>query len=98
MSRRKLLAEITAVLSALHGSDGDTATLGGEPCNPNQLFLQRIVGNAVSASLASGSLLEVTGWHAVSSRPLPESCPRPAGCSGGTGPGSRSSGNARIPS
>jgi len=40
MSRRKLLAEITAVLSALHGSDGDMATLGGEPCNPNQLFLQ----------------------------------------------------------
>jgi hypothetical protein len=35
MSRRKLLAEITAVPPALHRSDGDMATLRAGLCNPN---------------------------------------------------------------
>jgi hypothetical protein len=45
MSRRKLLAEITAVPA--DKADGDMATLRAEAINPNQQFLQWIC--AISA-------------------------------------------------
>jgi hypothetical protein len=45
MSRRKLLAEITAVPPDSDWPDDDIATLRAALANPNQLFLQLIVWN-----------------------------------------------------